>query len=208
MDLHVGLYERQTIALCRTNSRSIEGALTVGVAIPSYWIILNFPDSLLADGKKGYFTQNELEVVLDRIERDRGDSQPDKLTWPKFWKHVGSWQLWVYGFMFMCCSAPIYAFAYFIQTILKTMGYSTALVFLLVSLLPSNTSYVLLTRLKCAPPYLFSAIWTVAVAWMADKTKLRMPYMVLNSIITLTGLLLTTYHKVCYLPPSTRPRRY
>jgi hypothetical protein len=94
---------------------------------------LNFPDSILASGKKGYFTQAELEVVLDRVERDRGDSLPDKLTWQKFWRHVLSWQLWVYGFMFLCCSAPIYAFAYFIQTILKTMGYSTAVVFLLVS---------------------------------------------------------------------------
>jgi hypothetical protein len=74
-----------------------------------------------------------LGVVLDRVERDRGDSLPDKLTWEKFWRHVSSWQLWVYGLMFLCCSAPIYAFAYFIQTILKTMGYTTAVVFLLVS---------------------------------------------------------------------------
>ena len=34
--------------------------------------------------------------------------------------------------MFLRCSAPIYAFAYFIPTILKTMGYTTAVVFLLV----------------------------------------------------------------------------
>ena len=81
--------------------------------------------------------------------------------------------------MFLCCSAPIYAFAYFIQTILKTMGYSTAIVFLL-----------------CAPPYLFSAFWTVGIAWAADKTKIRMPYMVGNAIITLVGLLLTAYVKV------------
>jgi hypothetical protein len=51
-------------------------------------------------------------------------------------------------------------------------------------------------REKCAPPYLFSAIWTVVVAWMADRTKLRMPYMVLNAVITLVGLLLTAYDKV------------
>jgi hypothetical protein len=50
--------------------------------------------------------------------------------------------------------------------------------------------------IKCAPPYLFSAIWTVVVAWMADRTKLRMPYMVLNAVITLVGLLLTAYDKV------------
>jgi hypothetical protein len=109
----------------------IEGALTIGIAISAFFIVLNFPDKILASGKN--FTQNELEVVLDRVERDRGDSLPDKLTWEKFWGHISSWQLWVYGLMFLCCSAPIYAFAYFIQTILKTMGYTTAVVFLLVS---------------------------------------------------------------------------
>jgi hypothetical protein len=117
----------------RTNLISVEGALTIGVAIPSYWIILKFPDSILTEGRKGYFTQGELEVVLDRVEGDRGDSQPDELTWKKFWNYLESWQLWVYGFMFLCCSTPIYAFTYFIQAILKTMGYTTAVVFLLVS---------------------------------------------------------------------------
>ena len=53
-----------------------------------------------------------------------------------------------------------------------------------------------LMREKCAPLYLFSAILTVAVAWIADRTKLRMPYMVLNAVITLVGLLLTAYDRV------------
>jgi len=173
---------------------SIEGALTIGIAVIGYWIVLNFPDSILASGKKGYFTQAELAVVLDRVERDRGDSLPDKLTWQKFWRHVLSWQLWVYGVMFLCCSAPIYAFTYFIQTILKTMGYPTAVVFLLVS----NISWASMKAngFQCAPPYLFSAVWTVIVAWAADKTKFRMPYIVLNTVITLIGLLLTAYCKV------------
>jgi hypothetical protein len=57
--------------------------------------------------------------------------------------------------------------------------------------------------IQCAPPYLFSAIWTVVVAWMADRTKLRMPYMMLNAVITLVGLLLTAYNKV--VPNTSLP---
>ncbi|CAK7209425.1 hypothetical protein SBRCBS47491_000437 [Sporothrix bragantina] len=155
----------------------IEGAITVGFAFIGYIFVLPFPDQMLASGKTGPFTREELEIVLDRVERDRGDADPDRLTLRKVFHHSLSWPLWVYGFMFMCCSAPIYAFAYFIQTILSTMGYSTAKVFLL-----------------CAPPYLFSMIWTYAVAIFADRSHLRMPWMVLNSAITLTGLLLTAYH--------------
>lgn len=139
---------------------------------------LPFPDQLLASGGKSSFTQQELETVLDRVERDRGDSEPDGMTVRKAAAHAARWELWVYGVMFLCCSAPIYAFAYFIQIILTTLGYGTAMVFLL-----------------CAPPYLLSIFWTVGVAWLADRTRLRMPWMVLNAAVTLTGLLLTAYHK-------------
>ena len=131
---------------------------------------------MLASGHRQGFSTRELEIVLDRIDRDRRDSQPDKLTWPKFIQHVANWELWVYGFMFLTCSAPIYAFAYFIQIILSTIVDSTAVVFLL-----------------CAPPYLFSIIWTVGCAWLADRSRVRMPWMALNAAITLTGLLVTAY---------------
>ncbi|KAF2841122.1 MFS general substrate transporter [Patellaria atrata CBS 101060] len=154
----------------------IEGAFTVGFALISYPMILGFPDQVLATGKSSTFTQQELEVVLDRVERDRGDAKPDKVTLPKVLHHMRNWHLWVYGFMFMGCSAPIYVFAYFIQTIIKTMYTDTAIVFLL-----------------CAPPYLFSIIWTVGCAWLSDKHKMRMPYMVANAGLTFTGILITAY---------------
>ncbi|KAH8680662.1 major facilitator superfamily domain-containing protein [Xylariales sp. PMI_506] len=156
----------------------IEGAITVGFAGIGYIFTLPFPDQMLATGNLAGFTRQELEVVLDRVERDRGDAEPDELTTKKFLKLLATWELWAYGFMFWTCSVPIYAFAYFIQTILTTLGYSTAIVFLL-----------------CAPPYLCSMIWTALVAYLADRTRYRMPWMVLNAAITLTGLLLTAYHK-------------
>ncbi|KAF1995226.1 MFS general substrate transporter [Amniculicola lignicola CBS 123094] len=154
----------------------VEGAATIGIAFIGYFTVIGFPDTMLASGQRQGFTTRELEIVLDRIDRDRRDSQPDKLTWPKSFHHLGNFELWVYGFMFLTCSAPIYAFAYFIQIILSTIVTDRATVFLL-----------------CAPPYLFSIIWTVGCAWLADRTRLRMPWMVLNAGITLTGLLITAY---------------
>ena len=155
---------------------SVEGVATIGIAIIGYFLVIGFPDTMLASGRRQGFTTQELEIVLDRIDRDRRDSRPDKLTWPKFLTHVANWELWVYGFMFLTCSAPIYAFAYFIQIILGTIVDSTAQVFLL-----------------CAPPYLFSIIWTAGCAWLADRSRLRMPWMIGNAAITLMGLLITAY---------------
>ncbi|KAH7157167.1 major facilitator superfamily domain-containing protein [Dactylonectria macrodidyma] len=156
----------------------IEGAITVGFAFIGFVFTLPFPDQLLASGVKSSFTREELEIILDRVDRDRSDAEPDALTFRKVGRTGLRWELWVYGFMFLCCSAPIYAFAHFVQIILTTLGFSTAMVFSL-----------------CAPPYLFSIFWTLGVAWLADRSRMRMPWMVLNAAITLTGLLLTAYHK-------------
>ncbi|KPM34546.1 hypothetical protein AK830_g12025 [Neonectria ditissima] len=134
----------------------IEGAITVGFAVIGYVFTLPFPDQVLASGTKSCFTREELENILDRVDRDRGDAEPDALTLRKVVQTALRWELWVYGLMFLCCSAPIYAFAYFIQIILTTLGYSTAVVFLL-----------------CAPPYLFSIVWTLCVAWFADRSRVR-----------------------------------
>jgi len=90
----------------------IEGAITIGFAFVGYMLVVGFPDHLLNSDRKSGFTQEELEIVLDRVERDRGDSEPDKLTLNKVLYHSMNWELWMYGFMFLGCSAPIYAFAY------------------------------------------------------------------------------------------------
>lgn len=158
--------------MCTNCQCTIEGVITIGFAFVGYMFTLPFPDQMLASGKASTFTHEELEIILNRVERDRRDVAPDKLTFRNVLHYAMRWELWVDGLMFLCCSAPIYAFAYFIQIILITLGYTTAVVFLL-----------------CAPPYLFSIIWTLAVAWAADRTRLRMPWMVLNAAIILTGLL-------------------
>jgi hypothetical protein len=98
MDLHV----RKPI--CSDNDinltcDSVEGAATIGIAVIGYFLVIGFPDTMLASNKLQGFTQRELEIVLDRIDRDRRDSKPDKLTWAKFREHVANWELWVYGFM-------------------------------------------------------------------------------------------------------------
>lgn len=81
------------------STNRVEGAATIGIALIGYFLVIGFPDTMLASNKLHGFTQRELEIVLDRIDRDRRDSKPDKLTWAKFRHHVANWELWAYGFM-------------------------------------------------------------------------------------------------------------
>lgn len=73
---------------------SVEGAATLGIAIIGYFLVIGFPDQILASGKYAGFTQRELEIVLNRVERDRGDAKADKLTRAKVLRHSADWKLW------------------------------------------------------------------------------------------------------------------
>lgn len=126
----------------------VEGAVTIGAAVLGWFLMVGFPDQILASSNRHDFSMRNSKFVLAQIERDRKNAQPDKLTWAKTKQHIVNWELWCYGFTFIGCSAPIYAFAYFIQIILGTILDSTAIVSLL-----------------CAPPYLVSMIWTWGCAW-------------------------------------------
>ena len=70
----------------------IEGIVTQVVAIISYFFIIEFPDKA---SQKGFLTENEAKYIQYRIEKDRGDSIPDTLTWAKLFLHLRDWKLWV-----------------------------------------------------------------------------------------------------------------
>jgi MFS family permease len=69
----------------------IEGLLTMLVAITARFIIIDFPDK---SEKTGFLTGEQAEFVKQRIQNDRGDALPDKLTWPIFFHHLSDLKLW------------------------------------------------------------------------------------------------------------------
>jgi MFS family permease len=150
----------------------IEGAFTIFLALTSYMFIPDFPD------KNTFLTQEETKFCLDRVEKDRGDALPDELTTEKVLTHLSDWTMWAYGLMYMCATIPPYLTAYFNAIILASMGFNTR-------------DSLLLT----APPYAFSCISAVIFAYFSDKMKLRAPFIAAQTVITIVGLLITSYAK-------------
>jgi hypothetical protein len=62
------------------------------VAILAWFLIIDFPDKA---HKKHFLTTAETAFVKQRIQTDRGDAEPDSLTWAKFFFHLRDWKLWV-----------------------------------------------------------------------------------------------------------------
>jgi len=151
----------------------IEGILTCVVAIAAWFIILDFPDKA---EKTGFLTSAEAKTILSRIEEDRGDSAADPLTWPKFFENLKDLKLWAYGTLFMGSTMPAYAFSYFLPVILVGMGYSAGA-----------------ANALSAPPSFAAMFIAFFFAWVGDKYRVRGPIIVVQCLITLTGLMIVAY---------------
>ncbi|KIW01781.1 uncharacterized protein PV09_06953 [Verruconis gallopava] len=157
----------------------IEGLLTQVVAIGAWFIIVDFPDKATRRGKIGQkplLTEEESRFITRRIEKDRGDSIPDPLTWAKFFHHLGDWKLWAFGLMFMSTAMPAYALAYFSPVIVRGMGYSVGV-----------------THLLSAPPVIFAVISALFISWLSDKYKVRAPGIAFQCCLAIGGLMMTAY---------------
>ena len=78
--------------------------------------------------------------------------------------------------MFMSVAIPPYALAYFLPIILKGMGYSTGM-----------------SQIMSGLPYIPAAVVGIALAWCADKTHLRAPFIALGALFVIVGLSMTAY---------------
>lgn len=145
-------HSKQSLPSC---TQIIEGAITIALGIALLYALPDFPD------KNTFLTAEQTAFVLKRVEDDRGDSIPDKITFKKILTHLGDWTIWAYGecridtkaslptrtfnqlisvlmpslftgVMFMCATTPAYAMSYFISIILEGMGYKAKSALLLV----------------------------------------------------------------------------
>ncbi|KAJ7497438.1 major facilitator superfamily domain-containing protein [Mycena latifolia] len=147
-----------------------EGILTVVLAILNYLFIADFPQ------KNSFLTAKQTNLILIRVEEDRGDSLADEITLSKVLHHLSDWTMWACALMFMSSTMPAYAIAYFITIILNSMGWDV------------KASLLLTT-----PPYVFAAICCFLFAWISDRTKRRAPFIAIQALLTIIGLFVTGY---------------
>ncbi|KAK7455123.1 hypothetical protein VKT23_004704 [Stygiomarasmius scandens] len=148
----------------------VEGIITVILGVITYLYIPDFPD------RNTFLTPEQTRLVLDRVQKDRGDSVADTITTRKVFSHLGDWLIWAYSLMFMGGTMVSYAIAFFNTTILRSMGYSVAASLLLTT-----------------PPYLASVISAFALSRLSDRMRHRAGFIALQALITIVGLALMGY---------------
>jgi sugar phosphate permease len=76
----------------------VEGILTIVLGLLTWLFVPDFPD------KSTFISEEQRKMVLDRVEADRGDSIPDKMTGAKLLQHLSDPLIWVMGTRFSACA--------------------------------------------------------------------------------------------------------
>ncbi|KAH9878965.1 hypothetical protein J1614_002400 [Plenodomus biglobosus] len=147
----------------------VQGSITAFIGIVTYWWMVDFPEH--ADRSFHFLTPKESAVASSRIEKDRGDVEPEPFSWPKVFVHAKDPK--VYGFctLYFLQNLVSTSLSYFLPIILQGgMGFS------------SNKSILL-----SAPPYYYAVIPAILSSMVSDKYQLRGPVITFNSLCLIVG---------------------
>ena len=115
--------------------------------------------------------------MVERINNDRADVEITQFSLKKYLANALDTKVWAFGFLFCLTTTQSYAIAYFLPVILsRSMGFSIA-------------------KSQClvATPYAAAAICMYGAAMLADKYRMRAPFIIFFALVGLTGLPMLGY---------------
>jgi len=95
----------------------IEGIATVLLGFVGYIFIVDFPED--ARRTRNFLTTEEIEIMVNRIDEDRGDAHVPKFDIREYLANAADWKIWVLAMNFGLTSMVIYAVAYFLPIVLR-----------------------------------------------------------------------------------------
>lgn len=145
----------------------VPGAVTIALALPIYLFVSEFPE------KAAWLKPRELELVRERLMADRGEVLEDRVSKRSLIAVITNWRILSMAVLFLFPSSGAYAMAFFIPTILQSLGYSVAL-----------------SQILSTPPYIFAALLSITTGIYADRVRKRSPFIIGYCILVIVGLIM------------------
>ncbi|KAG8219182.1 MFS general substrate transporter [Butyriboletus roseoflavus] len=143
----------------------IEGLLTVVVGLIAFFVIVDFPSTAT------FLTPKERAYLVWRKKYDNssvGEEEHFAL------RHViaafTDWQVYLQMLVYMSIIAPLYGITFFLPTIIKNFGYTTAI-----------------SQLLTVPPYVIASIVLLIWAHYSDKFENRSVFIYAGLLLLLVG---------------------
>ncbi|KAM7200208.1 Major facilitator superfamily domain containing protein [Naviculisporaceae sp. PSN 640] len=145
----------------------LEGLLTVIVGIISFWMVYDFPDEAT------FLSEDDRTRVVRRLRLDKqASADHEEFQTLYLWQALKDWKMWLGMAIYMGCDMPLYAFSLFLPTIIQDLGWNTS---------------VVRSQLMSVPPYAVAALFTVAIGFIADRTRQRGLCNILVSLLGVAG---------------------
>jgi MFS family permease len=147
----------------------VQGTITAFLGIITFWWMVDFPENAHRSFK--FLTKEESQIAASRIEKDRGDVQPETFSWKKVLVHAKDPKVYGFSVLYFLQNLVSTSLSYFLPIILQGgMGFDT------------NAAILL-----SAPPYYYAVIPAIMSSLIGDKYQLRGPIIVFNSLCLIIG---------------------
>ncbi|KAL4916059.1 major facilitator superfamily domain-containing protein [Aspergillus aurantiobrunneus] len=143
----------------------LEGLATIVIGVISFWMVYDFPD------EAKFLSDIDRKRVLRRLAADQqASAEHEQFKMAYFWSSLKDWKTYTGMIIYMGADGCLYAFSLFVPTIINELGYES-----------------IHAQLLSVPPYAAAAIITVAVGFIADRTRQRGICNILVSFLGITG---------------------
>lgn len=147
----------------------VQGAITAFIGLLAYFWMVDFPEN--AHKSFMFLDKEESEIAASRIEKDRGDVEPEDFSWSKVLVHAKDPKIYGFCVLYFLQNLVSTSLSYFLPIILQGgMGFSSDKAILL-----------------SAPPYYYAVIPAILSSLIGDKYQLRGPIITFNSICLIVG---------------------
>ncbi|SMY23955.1 unnamed protein product [Zymoseptoria tritici ST99CH_1A5] len=159
----------------------MEGVITAIIALVGYTFLIDFPED--AHKTKSFLTSEEIKIMVDRVERDRGDAHVTPFSLKNYLDQGKDWKVWFFALDFGLSGLVTYAVSYFLPIILRnTLGFS-----------------VVQAQCLTAPCYAFSFLLGFTESYLSDKYNLRGPVLIFNALLEIIGIAILGYASQPYV---------
>lgn len=145
----------------------LEGLFTVVFSAIAYFWVYNWP------GTAEFLSKEEREFIHRRLKNDSDAVRNEAFSWESVFKAFKDVKVWLYGLAFHTMALPLYTLSLFMPTIINELGYSAAQ-----------------AQLMTVPPYAIATILTLTVAALAERTRLRAPFIVGSTALAAVGYII------------------
>ncbi|KAJ5693150.1 hypothetical protein N7462_002573 [Penicillium macrosclerotiorum] len=141
----------------------LEGLATVLLGLISFWVVVVFPD------RASFLSESDKNRVIRRLALDQQSSgMHQEWNIGFLWASFKDWKTYTSILIYMGAGGSLYAFALFLPSIVKDLGYT------------STTA-----QLLAVPPNAVAFFVTIIVGYIGDRTQKRG---ILNIVLSIVGM--------------------